>query len=86
MPFAVFRRHQRKMLAILAILAMIAFTRNFQGGVSGGADPVVVELYGRSVRRSEIDRMKFERGRANQFLDQLFGGGGFQFFGDLSTR
>jgi peptidyl-prolyl cis-trans isomerase D len=92
MPFAVFRRHQRKMLAILAILAMIAFTmdiaftRNFQGGVSGGSDPVVVELYGRSVRRSEIDRMKFERGRANLFLDQLFGGGGFQFFGDLSTR
>jgi hypothetical protein len=92
MPFAVFRRHQRKMLAILAILAMIAFTmdialtRNFRGGFRGGSDPVVVELYGRSVHRSELDQMRTQRARANLFLDQLFHLGGLPIFGDLSTR
>src|SRR3954454_19447424 len=93
MPFAVFRRHQRKMLAVLAIMAMIAFTmdvaltRSFRGGFQGGSDPVVVELYGRSIRRSEIEQMREQRARANLFIDQLARSPvGLQSFGDLSTR
>src|SRR3954468_14168968 len=80
MPFAVFRRHQRKMLAILAILAMIAFTmdialtRSFRGGgFRTGSDPVVVELYGRSVHRSAIEQMRDQRKRAIAFIDQVAG-------------
>jgi hypothetical protein len=97
MPFAVFRRHQRKMLAVLAILAMIGFvlgdaiTYTFRGRNGGGADPVVVELYGRPVRRGAIEAMKAQRGRANLFVEQVLRINGLppvtdQLFGDLSTR
>lgn len=86
MPFAVFRRHQRKLLAIFAILAMFGFVladslpRLLSGGAAGGAgDPVIVKLYGRKVRRGALDLMAAQRNRANQFL-------GGTLFGDLSTR
>ena len=64
MPFAVFRRHQRKLLAIFAILAMFGFVladslpRLLSGGyVGGNGDPVVVTLYGKSIHASDINAM-----------------------------
>src|SRR3954462_4334652 len=93
MPFAVFRRHQRKLLAIFAILAMFGFVladslpRLLSGGYPGsGGDPVVVTLFGKSVRRSDINEMAAERNRANLFMAELFGFTGRPFFGDISTR
>lgn len=79
MPFEVFRRHQRKLLAIFAILAMFGFVladslpallRGSDPG-SAGQDDVVVKLKGRTLKRSDIARMRFERSRANFFLAQL---------------
>src|SRR5262249_28108316 len=98
MPFAVFRRHQRKLLAIFAILAMFGFVladslpRLLSGGYAGGnADPIVVKLYGRSVRMSDINAVAAERNRANRFLAELsvllYGMSGPPVFGDVtSTR
>src|SRR4051812_26358503 len=94
MPFAVFRRHQRKLLAIFAILAMFGFVladslpRLLSGGPYGSnGNPVVVKLYGRSIYRSDISEMAAERNRANTFMAELFGFNGQPFFGDVnSTR
>lgn len=98
MPFAVFRRHQKKLLAVFAILAMFGFVvadslpRLLSGGPSSGGNPVVVELYGKSVRRSDLDSMKVERGNANLFMAELMRDltGGMQarqqIFGDLTTK
>jgi len=67
MPFAVFRRHQRKLLAIFAILAMFGFVladslpRLLSGGYGGSTgDTVVAKLYGKSVHRSDIQVMAEE--------------------------
>jgi peptidyl-prolyl cis-trans isomerase D len=98
MPFAVFRRHQRKLLAIFAILAMFGFVladslpRLLSGGYMGSSgDPVVVTLYGKSVHASDINAMAAERNRANRFLAELsailYGAAGPPVFGDVtSTR
>ena len=70
MPFAVFRRHQRKLLAIFAILAMFGFVladslpRLLNGDSTADADPVVVELKDRSIRSSEVNAMAAELDRA----------------------
>ena len=77
MPFAVFRRHQRKLLAIFAILAMFGFVladslpRLLNGGNTSDADPVVVDLYDRPVRSSEIAAMAAERSRASRFIAEV---------------
>ena len=98
MPFAIFRRHQRKLLAVFAILAMFGFVvadslpRLLNGGPSTGGNPVVVELYGKSIRRSDISAMATERNNANLFISELTRAlsRGMrpvnQAFGDLSTR
>lgn len=98
MPFAVFRRHQRKLLAVFAILAMVAFVldpslfRFWNSSGSASADPVVVKLYGRQYRRSDLYDMIAQRNNANRFLFELFaliGSGRMppqQYFGDISTR
>jgi hypothetical protein len=79
MPFQVFRRHQRKLLAMLAIMAMFAFVvadslpRLFSNyATPAGVDRVVVSLGGRDVRQSELERMRLQRGRSNYVLSQLF--------------
>lgn len=79
MPFQVFRRHQRKLLAMLAIMAMFAFVvadslpRLFNNyATPAGVDRVVVELNGRDVRQSTLERLRLQRGRANYVLSQLF--------------
>jgi hypothetical protein len=95
MPFAVFRRHQRKLLAVFAILAMFGFVvadslpRLLNGNISSGGDTTVVEIFGRKVRRSELNAMAGERNNANLFIAELTSMGGRpvqQRFGDLTTR
>lgn len=87
MPFEVFRRHQRKFLAVLALMAMIAFTLDLSlfrnsGGPGDGEDKTVFSLFGRPVRRSEVAQMYYERARANLFMSELSGNP--NFFGGLS--
>lgn len=96
MPFAVFRRHQRKLLAIFAILAMAAFVlsdtlvRISSGGSGRTVDPVIVELYGAKYRGADLNEMKNERGNANLFMRELSGLIDRRpienYFGDLSNR
>ena len=66
--------------------------RLLNGDSAADADPVVVELYGRPVRSSEVGMMAAERSRASRFiaeLVQLIGGRPIdpaQIFGDVKTR
>ena len=77
MPFAVFRQHQRKLLAVFAILAMIGFVlsdtlpRWINSGGVNNRDYVVADLFDRQVRRSDLQAMDLERQRANRFMAYL---------------
>ncbi|MDR3622894.1 MAG: SurA N-terminal domain-containing protein [Paludisphaera borealis] len=76
MPFEVFRRNQRVLIAVFGIMAMISFVlsdslpRLLNAG-NGGRDQEVAKLYGKSVYRSELNEMARQRSRANQFLNGL---------------
>jgi len=87
MPFEVFRRHQRKLLAVFAILAMISFVLSdslpkLLSSSTSPRDQKVAELYGKSVYRSQLNELARERYRANAFISgmaqfmprELFGG------------
>ena len=93
MPFAIFRKHQKKMLAALTITAMGGFILadslpNLLGGKGtpgSFADPEVVNLHGKVVKRSEVERLKMQRLRANAFMGALDPQLG-QLFGGTTTR
>lgn len=92
MPFEVFRRHQRKMLAILAIVAMFSFVLadSLPRMLSSGYAPQDVEvarLFGSPVRLSDLNQMARQRSRANQVATML-GLSMFtrDFFGGLKQR
>ena len=96
MPFAVFRRHQRKLLAVFAILAMFGFVvadslpRLLSGAPTAAGNTVVIDLYGGPVRRSDLMAMQNQRNNANLFMAELtgliYGRPSPQFFGELNTR
>ncbi len=85
MPFAVFRQHQRKLLAVFAFMAMIGFVlsdtlpRWINSGGVNNEDYVVADLFDRPVRRSDLATMDQERQRANRFMAYI--GGDPRFFG-----
>jgi hypothetical protein len=90
MPFAVFRRHQKKMLAIIAVLAMSGFVLSDslyrlsnRGGPRDG-NVVVVDLNNKPVYRSDLNAIYEQRALANRFLSGL--GFGPMPFGGYSTR
>jgi hypothetical protein len=76
MPFEVFRRHQRKLLAIFAILAMFGFVvsdslpKLLNPGYAGRDQPVV-KLFDQTVYRSALNQMVEQRTLANMFVSQL---------------
>ncbi len=96
MPFEVFRRHQKKMLATFAILAMFGFVlsdslpRLLNSGPRGPENVTVVTLFGKPVDRVKLSELTQRRKIANQFMGQLIGFVGRQsvpnLFGDYSTR
>ncbi|MDG3003947.1 hypothetical protein [Paludisphaera mucosa] len=76
MPFEVFRRHQRKMLAILAILAMFTFVLadslpRLLSPSYAARDVEVAKLFGRTVHRSDLGQMARQRSRANLVANAL---------------
>ena len=91
MPFAVFRQHQRKLLAVFAILAMIVFVlsdtlpRWMNSGGVNNRDLVVAELYGKKVHLSDLARMNEKRQRANRFM-YYSGSGNPTYFGGASRQ
>ncbi len=83
MPFEVFRRHQKKLLAIFAIMAMFGFVVSdslprLLNSNTSGRDQKVAELYGKSVYQSQLSEMARQRNRANLFMSfrgrDIFGG------------
>jgi peptidyl-prolyl cis-trans isomerase D len=88
MALEVFRRHQKKMLAVLALLAMIAFTLNL--GQFGGdprrstRNPVLFTIDGNAVHSSDLYELRLHRLRANHFMQQLSGAP--DFFGGTSNE
>jgi hypothetical protein len=74
MPFAVFRQHQRKLLAVFAIMAMIGFVlsdtlpRWMNSGGASAQDLEVAKLYGQKIHLSDLALMNQKRQRANRFM------------------
>ena len=73
MPFAVFRQHQRKLLAVFAILAMIGFVLSdtlprWMNSGRAEKDTVVADLFGKKVYRSDLAQVEAQRIRANRFM------------------
>jgi hypothetical protein len=76
MSFEVFRRHQKKMLATFAILAMFGFVVSdslpkLLNSNTGVRDQVVATIYGKTVYRSGLNEMLEQRTRANLFVSEL---------------
>jgi hypothetical protein len=90
MPFAVFRQHQRKLLAVFAILAMIGFVlsdtlpRWMNSGGMSDKDLEVAELYGKKIHRSDLRSIGQKRQNANQFMSWADRFGNMNFFGGTS--
>jgi peptidyl-prolyl cis-trans isomerase D len=89
MSFEVFRRHQRKLLAIFAMLAMFGFVVSdslpkLLSSNYVGRDQRVVTLYGKTIYQSDLNEMAQQRTNANQFISWL---SPYQaYFGGLRTR
>jgi len=91
MSFDVFRRHQKKLLAVFAILAMFGFVLSdslpkLLSSSNVGRDRAVVTLYGKTIYQSDLDAMAMQRSNANQFFSQLYPYRGATPFGGLKTR
>ena len=73
--FESFRRHQKKFLAVLALMAMLAFTLDlslFRGnGPTYQQNPVVFKMGGREVHAGDLEEMRRERLRANLFMQNM---------------
>jgi hypothetical protein len=93
-PFHRFRKHQKAMMAFLAILCMVIFGFQFGAGdvftralaffgSFGGKGQLVTRLYGDKVYELDLDQARRHRQLANQFLLNLPSGG--QFPGGLGT-
>jgi peptidyl-prolyl cis-trans isomerase D len=91
MPFEVFRRHQRKLLAVFAILAMFGFVVSdslpkLLSSNASGRDQPVATLHGKTIYHSDINAMAVQRSNANQFVGRLSPYFGPNPFGSLRTR
>jgi hypothetical protein len=76
MPFEVFRRHQRKLLAIFAILAMFGFVVSdslpkLLNPSYGGRDQPIAKLFGKTVYRSALNELLEQRTLANMFVSEI---------------
>ena len=72
MALSTLRKHQKKLLAILAVLAMIAFSfdiviQNFQPTRVARFDPIA-RVYGQEIYPQHVDLLRQERAIANRFL------------------
>ena len=97
MPFAIFRRNQKKLIAVFGIMAMLSFVvadtlpKLLSGNKGAAADPEIATLYGKPVRRSDAQAIGSERYLANLFIEGLVRRGliapnNARSFGDTSIR
>jgi len=90
MSFEVFRRHQRELIAVFGLLAMISFVLSdslprLLAPDMSAQDPEVATLFGRSVHRSDLNELARQRNRANLFMGALLPYAS-EPFGGLSDR
>jgi len=90
MSFEVFRRHQRKLIAVFGLLAMISFILSdslprLLSPDLGSQDPEVATLFGRTIHRSDLNELARQRNRANLFIGALLPYAS-EPFGGLSDR
>lgn len=76
MPFEVFRRHQKKLIAIFGLLAMFGFVISdsvprMLNSSGQGRDQEVANLYGRTIYQSDLGELAAQRNRANAFVGDL---------------
>jgi len=91
MPFEVFRRHQKKLLAVFAILAMFGFVVSdslpkLLNPNSSSRDQEVVTLYGKTIYRSALNEMHEKRNSANIFMADINPARGRNQFGGTKDR
>jgi peptidyl-prolyl cis-trans isomerase D len=91
MAFEVFRRHQKKLLAIFAILAMFSFVVSdslpkLLSPSSSSRDQPVVTLYGKTIYRSALNEMHERRNAANIFVSGISPFYGQHAFGGVKDR
>lgn len=71
-PFAIFRKNQKTMYALLAVMCMIGFSiggfLSDGDSMSGPQDPVVATAYGKSVRAREVQQLLRRRRLTVSFL------------------
>ena len=65
MSLEVFRQHQKKLLAVFAILAMFSFVLSdslpkLLSSSNAGRDRPVVTLYGKTIYQSDLDAMAMQ--------------------------
>jgi len=88
MPFAVFRQHQRKLIAVFAIMAMGGFVlsdtlpRWMNSGGVNNRDSVVADVFNRPIRRSDLQVMGQQREIANRFM--AYAGRDPNYFGGVT--
>ena len=93
-PFSIFRKHQRIMMAVLGVAAMVAFV--FLGPLEellrqrGRPDQVVAtSIYGK-IRESDLAHMQYMRNLANRFMQKAAVDAqlriGDEVFGDTSDQ
>lgn len=90
MAFDIFRRHQRELIAVFGLLAMISFVLSdslprLLAPDMSAQDPEVAVLFGRSVHRSDLNELARQRNRANLFVGSLLPYAS-EPFGGLSDR
>jgi hypothetical protein len=93
MSLEVFRRHQKKLLAVFAILAMFGFVVSdslpkLLSSNSAMRDQPVVTLHGKTIYRSALNEMHERRTSANIFMAEInpFSPDGRNQFGGVKDR
>lgn len=82
-PFNFFRKYQKVIFGIMAIICMFVFVLQFGAGdpftrainsFSGDRDkgPTVAKLYGRKVHKGDLDKLSYDRQIASEFLFSQF--------------
>ncbi len=91
MPLETLRRHQRKLLAVFAILAMISFVlqdslTKLLAPNQTSRDQVVATVFDKPVYRSTLQSMYSQRLLANMFVSEISPFVGRDFFGGVRDR
>ncbi|HVX13593.1 MAG TPA: hypothetical protein VHC22_20585 [Pirellulales bacterium] len=73
-PFAIFRKNQKVMYALLAIMCMVGFSIggaiDYSSNMRSSEDPVVATAFGKSIRANELQQLIRRKQLAITFIDR----------------